>query len=232
MRLRYSRTYTFRRQTDTHTDTTTHLASLSNSSDVRVEVGRLRVQLHQEHADVVQQGLASVCIPHLGQLPQVTQLKTTGLGILKYWRESRSRSKPHWRQIIKARHSPYSHSESYRWLTLLLEYIWRSGWLRAAPWPTSDGREAQQSPGNRSHTVRGQRHHSCRLDEPSNSCFTFSLARAAHKQGQRGALSGAQSLRGPMMIMLISNDYIYFNKKAHHYLLKQHKWAFYVLLLL
>lgn len=64
--------------------TTTHLAGFSNSSDVRVEVGRLRVELHQEHTDVVQQGLASVRIPHLGQLPQVTQLKTSGLSILKY----------------------------------------------------------------------------------------------------------------------------------------------------
>ncbi len=67
----------------THSGATTHLASFSNSSDVRVEVRRLRVELHQEHTDVVQQGLASVRVPHLGQLPQVTQLKTTGLGISK-----------------------------------------------------------------------------------------------------------------------------------------------------
>lgn len=43
----------------------------------------MRVELHQEHTDVVQQWLASVCIPHLGQLPQVTQLETAGLGMLK-----------------------------------------------------------------------------------------------------------------------------------------------------
>lgn len=68
----------------THISAATHLASFSNSSDVRVEVRRLRVELHQKHTHVVQQGLTSVCIPHLGQLSQVTQLKTTGLGILKY----------------------------------------------------------------------------------------------------------------------------------------------------
>lgn len=31
----------------------------------------------------MQQGLAGVCVPHLGQFAQVTQLKTTSLGILK-----------------------------------------------------------------------------------------------------------------------------------------------------
>lgn len=39
------------------------------------------VELQQQDADVVQQGLAGVCVPHLGELPQVTQLKTTGLEI-------------------------------------------------------------------------------------------------------------------------------------------------------
>lgn len=57
----------------------THLAGFSDGSDVRVQVGRMRVELHEEHTDVVQQWLASVRVLHGGQLPQVTQLKTPGL---------------------------------------------------------------------------------------------------------------------------------------------------------
>ena len=68
---------------DTHIGATTHLASFSNSGDVRVEVRGLWVELQQEHTDVVKQGLAGVCVPHLRQLAQVTQLKTAGLGTLK-----------------------------------------------------------------------------------------------------------------------------------------------------
>lgn len=58
---------------------TTHLGSFGYRGDVWVEVRGLWVTLHQEHTDVVEQGLAGVCIPHLGQLLQVAQLKTPGL---------------------------------------------------------------------------------------------------------------------------------------------------------
>lgn len=55
------------------------LAGFSDCSDVRVQVGGMWVELHEEHADMVQQWLASVCVLDGGQLPQVTELKATGL---------------------------------------------------------------------------------------------------------------------------------------------------------
>lgn len=58
---------------------TTHLGSFGYRGDVWVEVRGLWVTLHQEYTDMVEQGLAGVCIPHLGQLLQVTQLKAPGL---------------------------------------------------------------------------------------------------------------------------------------------------------
>lgn len=61
----------------------THLAGLCDGSDVGVEVGGLRVELQQQRADVEQQRLAGVRVPHLGQLPQVTQLKAPGLAVCK-----------------------------------------------------------------------------------------------------------------------------------------------------
>jgi len=56
-----------------------HLAGFGNRGDVGVEVGGLRVELQQQHADVEQQRLAGVRVPHLGKLLQVTQLKAPGL---------------------------------------------------------------------------------------------------------------------------------------------------------
>lgn len=50
------------------------------------------------------------------------------------------------KQIKVLHHSPYSHWGSYQLLALWLGYTWRSGWMPAAPWPTSGGTEAQQFP--------------------------------------------------------------------------------------
>lgn len=61
----------------------THLSSFGDSGDVRVEVRGLWVELLQEHADMVKQRLASVSVPHLRQLPQVTQLKASSLGVFR-----------------------------------------------------------------------------------------------------------------------------------------------------
>lgn len=167
------------------THSITHLAGFGDSSDVRVEVRGLRVELHQQHADVVQQRLASVCIPHLGQLPQVTQLKATSLGTFEHVIKS-DRSGTGERVRITTC-SPCSHWESFQSLTLSPEYIWRSGWLRAAPWPASSGRVAQQFPVKRREAVRGWCSELQSAGKSSNSCFWWSivvyLSRGSYRSG-------------------------------------------------
>lgn len=73
------------------------------------------VELQQQHADVMQQWLASVCVPHLGQLPQVAQLESSGLGegnrLCEYYGVKSMKGET-------ATHSPYTRSESFRSLTL------------------------------------------------------------------------------------------------------------------
>lgn len=83
----------------------THLAGFGDGRDVGVEVGGLRIELQQEGADVVEQRLAGVSVPHLGELAQVAQLEAASLSI---WKRCSRRLRVHSEGTVEATRSPYS----------------------------------------------------------------------------------------------------------------------------